>query len=151
MAYQTIEKLVSDVRAVHRRLRDATRRARMRAKDERAALLLNVIDEHESALERAIETAKQGGDDTVLGTWLQFEPTAELEGAVRQSESFSSLEADELITRVLETENALMRLYEILQGSTSSPRVQAFFLGLLAIEDSAARRAARVKLEAKDV
>ncbi|HXV63198.1 MAG TPA: hypothetical protein VEK15_21040 [Vicinamibacteria bacterium] len=150
MAYQTIRDIVEHVRSVHRRLCDAVREARSEADDERTALLLAVIDEHESTLERAVESAQQTGG-SVLDTWLQFDPNAEVERAMRHRASDSPSSRDAIVAHVLETENSLMRLYELLRGSTSSPSVQSFFLSLLEIEDSAVRQSARVVLEAGDI
>lgn len=150
MAYQTIRDLVSHVRSLHGRLREAVRKAAAHSDDERTSLLLSFIGEHESALERAIESAEQAGG-AALDTWLQFEPNTELERAMRQSELDSSLSADDVIKHVLETENALVRLYELLLGSTGSSSVQSFFSGLLEMEDSAVRRNARVRLESGDI
>jgi uncharacterized damage-inducible protein DinB len=157
MAYQTIRDLVRHIRSLHHRLRDAVREAQARAEDsedtedERSALLLSVIDEHESALERAVELAEQEGGDRVLDTWLQFDPNAQTERALRQGNSAASMSRHELLTHVLETDNAIIRLYELVQGSSGSPSVQSFFASLRQIEDSAVRRAARIELEARDV
>lgn len=87
----------------------------------------------------------------MLDTWLQFEQGSEVGRAMKQSAPVSSGSGDEIVAHVLETENALIRLYELLQGSTSSPSVQAFFASLLDMEDSAVRRSARVRLEAGDL
>jgi len=133
MAYQTIRDVISHVGALHRRLRESVRNAQTREDDERSTLLLKFIEEHESVLERAIEAAEQRGD-AVLDTWLQ-----------------SSASSDEVVKHVLETENALVRLYELLKGSTGSSRVQAFFSSLVEMEDSAVRRSARVRLESGDI
>ena len=151
MAYQTIRDLVAHVRTLHRRLRDLVCEAETQADDERTALLLEFIDEHEAALERTIAAAEQKGGEAVLDTWLQFEQTSELDRAMRQSEPASSRSGYEIVDHVLRTENALIRLYELLQGSTSSSSVQTFFASLMEIEDSAVRRSARVRLEAGDL
>jgi hypothetical protein len=151
VAYQTIRDLVAHVHSVHRSLRHAVRDAQSRIDDERSKLLLAVIDEHEAAIEHAVKTVEDRGQDAVLDTWLQFEPNAETERAIARSEPSSSMSSDAIVSHVLETENALMKLYELLRGSSGSPRVQEFFASLVALEDSAARRAARVGLEANDV
>ena len=151
MAYQTIRDLVAHVRKLHRRLRDLVSEAEMQEEDERTALLLEFIDEHESVLERAVVAAEQKGGKAVLDTWLQFEQTNELDRAMRQGEPTSSPSGDEIVDHVLRTENALIRLYELLQGSTSSSSVQTFFASLMELEDSAVRRSARVRLEAGDL
>lgn len=151
MAYQTIRDLISHVRTLHRRLQESVRNAQTREDDERSALLLKFIGEHEAALERAIEAAEQRGGGSVLDTWLQFEPNTELERAMSQSELDSSPSSDDVVKHVLETENALVRLYELLMGSTGASRVQSFFSSLLEMEDSAVRRSARVRLESGDI
>lgn len=150
MAYQTIRDLISHVRTLHGRLEESVRKAQRREDDERSTLLLKFIGEHESALERAIEAAEESGA-SVLDTWLQFEPNTELERAMAQSDLDSSPSSDDVVKHVLETENALVRLYELLIGSTGSSRVQSFFSSLLEMEDSAVRRSARVRLESGDI
>jgi hypothetical protein len=132
-------------------LRDAVQDARTRIDDERSKLLLAVIDEHEAAIEKAVRGIEERGQDAVLDTWLQFAPNAETERAIGRGDAPDSSSSEELVTHVLETENALMRLYQLLQGSSGSARVQAFFASLMELEDSAARRAARVGLEATDL
>lgn len=151
MAYQTIRDLVTHVRSLHGRLRNRVRNARQRENDERARLLLEFIDEHEASLERAIESTEQRGGDTVLETWLQFEPNTEVERAMKRLEEESALSRDEMVTLVLETENALVRLYDLLRGTNSSFTVQSFFTSLLEMEDSAVRKSARVGLESGDI
>lgn len=150
MAYQTIRDLVRHVQALHGQLRTSIRNARQHEDDERSDLLLELIDAHESALERAIETVEHREGDAVLNTWLQYEPNAEVERALRRHDLESVRSGDEIMALVLETENALIRLYELLRGAHSSPSVQSFFTSLLEMEDSAVRRSARVELESGD-
>ena len=149
MAYQTVRDVVEHVRSLHSHLRRAAKQVKPKVGDHRSALLLEFIDQHEAALERAVQATTQRGGDTVLDTWLQFEQDKEVDRAMRRSENPSPSD-DDVVAQVLETENALIRLYQLLQGSTSAPSVQAFFESLLEMEDSAVRRSARVKLEAHD-
>lgn len=114
-------------------------------------MLLGVIDEHEAALERAIQAVEQRGDGAVLDTWLQFEPNVEIQRVLRRVEPDESTSSEELAARVLETENTIIRLYELLQGSSGSSSVQSFFSSLLALADSAVRRSARSQIESRDL
>ncbi|HEX9725031.1 MAG TPA: hypothetical protein VGC53_12195 [Vicinamibacteria bacterium] len=150
MAYQTIRDVVAHVRALHRRLQHLVGETRTHMDDQRFALLLDFINQHESALEQALEAVEQRGSEAVLNTWLQFEQTAEVDRAMRRSEPMPSGSGDEIVRHVLQTEKTLIRLYQLLQGSTGSPTVQSFFSGLLEMEDSAVRRSARARLEAGD-
>ena len=151
MAYQTIRELMARVRSLHGRLRESVHDARRRADDERTALLLDFIDQHEAAIERAVETVERRGGRAVLDTWLQFEQDAALERAMELREPDAAAPSESIVTHLLETENALIRLYQLLQGSSGSPTVQSFFAGLLEMEDSAVRRSARARLEAVDL
>lgn len=151
MAYQTIRDLIGHIKSVHRSLRNGIQDALPHAEDDRAAMLLGVIDEHEAALERAIQAVEQRGDGAVLDTWLQFEPNVEIQRVLRRVEPDESTSSEELAARVLETENTIIRLYELLQGSSGSSSVQSFFSSLLALADSAVRRSARSQIESRDL
>lgn len=151
MAYQTVRELLAHVRSVHRRLRAMIQDARPHMDGERSQLLLVVVDEHEGALERAVESVEKRGLGSVLDTWLQFQPDAEIDRALSLAVSDLPLSTGDIVALVLETENSLSRLYQLLEGSTGSRRVQAFFGSLSDVEDSAVRRTARIRLESNDV
>lgn len=151
-SYQQIGELIDDVRALHRKIRSAVSERAAESSNERNELVLSFIEEHERFLDASLRRAGAGGDGkAVLGTWLQFGAGAVAAEAFRGLDDPSRLDDHALVVEVLRAEDALVKLYRVLAGSTDAPRVRAFFESLLEMEDSASRRYAKAKLEAEDI
>ncbi len=139
------------MKGLHERLRQAARASKAAEADERRSLLLRYIEEHEQQMHQALHGVESRADPSVLDTWLQFAPDAEVEGALARLETDAPVPSfEDLVARVLEAQARFVEIYRILQAETSAPRVRAFFASMMEMEVEARKRYARVRLEARD-
>lgn len=150
MAYQTVRDLVEHMKALHDRLRRAARASASGEADPRRALLLRYMEDHELQMKRALTRVQEGTEGSVLATWLQFTPDAEVDAVIGRLEDEPLPDFEDLVARVVEAQEAFVQVYRILQAETSAPRVRAFFASMMEMEEEARKGYARVRQESSE-
>lgn len=147
MAYQRVRDVLDHVTDLHERLRGLAVRATDGTSDERSVILGEFIEEHEGRVRKAIAKAAPASDDLVLDTWLQFAPNEQVEKEIealrREVDSHPDMDPHVLVSRLVQVQSSIVRLYEILEAESNAPRVREFFASLKELEDEAGKRVVR--------
>lgn len=133
--YKQARDLLEWVRTYHRRMKEAYGDAAESAADERKAMLLRYLENHEALFERSIDEAITENDG-VLDAWIQFTPDKEMLEPIEAAEVKPDISVEELVRNAQRMDGTLMEFYQDAIERVKSKPAREFFEQLLTKQES---------------
>ncbi|HUG89753.1 MAG TPA: hypothetical protein VML55_02905 [Planctomycetaceae bacterium] len=150
MAYSQVRDIIDHVKAFHRKLQHAFEQLADETDDERARLLLELLEDYEDELKRVLARYASEEHSGVVETWIQYDPIDELRAALAESELAPGMPLERLVEQTLRLNQAIIEFYRQAADQVAAPRAQELFEALLTLEQSKNARYAQTALELVD-
>lgn len=134
LRYEQGKDVIHYVRQLHGQLAECYATHRDEAPQERMKMLLDYLSRHERQLEATLASYEKDAAVRIRNTWFQYVPSDTVERTLQNFEIRADGDIDEVISRVLEFDNAILNLYREVISETDQPEVKAVFQNLLDME-----------------
>ncbi|TWT88998.1 hypothetical protein Mal64_24890 [Pseudobythopirellula maris] len=159
MAYVTIKNALEHVQKLRRQMVELTTVMADNTQNDYLSQLLSLAEKHDQAMSAFLADHMANADESVLGTWVQYNQGAG-EGPLalkRQLEELLSEEDDDVSAAervqnaMLELDQQVLRFYELIQEQVKGERPREFMEGLITMEEQKTRDKSRNYLEMQDL
>ena len=115
-------------------------------------MLLDYVHEHETRLNRILESSQKDADPAALNSWAyEFFEKAPVRPHEACAADFKDKDTGEIINAVLAQHNKIIEFYRYMASRAEVPSTQALMTNLLELEQNEARRMARDAGELDDL
>ncbi|MBF1802333.1 hypothetical protein [Alloalcanivorax profundimaris] len=152
MKVETFSDVLDWTRAVHRNLADCAAHCGAGSRHEKVRMLLDYVHEHETRLNRILESSQKDADPAALNSWAyEFFEKAPVRPHEACAADFKDKDTGEIISAVLAQHNKIIEFYRYMASRAEVPSTQALMTNLLELEQNEARRMARDAGELDDL
>ncbi|MBD3676228.1 MAG: hypothetical protein HUJ26_22180 [Planctomycetaceae bacterium] len=131
MAYRQVEDILKTIEGFHEELAKEINRYSDCSSDSRLELLSDYEKHQRNAICAAVEQdEEQYPEVDVREAWIQFVPDDEVKRALEKLQLKNDEPIAALFTHVLETDQALVEMYDAIIAQTNSAHVKEFFESL---------------------
>ena len=151
MASETVQDIITRIRAMHSQLGWFYEAMGETASKERVKLLLLYICRHERNLETALGAYQDQAQKAVLDTWYKATPGKSPVPDLAQLRITPEMNADQVIRIALEADQKLVDQFRQLAENGASEAVRDLFQKLIAIEEREEHQLVRDAIELEDL
>lgn len=142
--YRTVQDILVWTQTFHRALAREFERLSKGPVQERVALLLQYLADHERALAAAVHHFEADAQKELLNTWHDHFPELDMPEDLEQLEAhLESADTTEVLNAALRFHDVLIRLYEEIRNTAPTDEVRDVFDNLLTRECREKERLAR--------
>ncbi|QEG36951.1 hypothetical protein [Bythopirellula goksoeyrii] len=135
MAYLQVKDILVHAEKLREFLRDFTRRHELKANNDLLAGLFQEVSQHEQQFKECLDEYRKDTSAELLQTWIQFDGVEDLEEAMDALSAADEQDTQSLLGQLLAAEEALQRVYELVQEQTSATKLEELFGELQQIQD----------------
>jgi rubrerythrin len=128
------------IRAFHQQLQRCYEATSERQRDERLALLLEHMAQHEKKLEACLGKFGRESACEILGSWIQYVPDKNVARTIADTEFHPHMTVEDVIRSVLALDRALIEFYRGIATSLVARRVRELFSDLVEMEESKSKQ-----------
>ena len=144
MRYKTVHDVLDWVKTVHSQLRKVYEYASGETQDQRTAMLLDYLAQHEAMLVKAMARYDRDAGKDVLETWCDYNPQFPLPTEPGQLKAeLDGLSTADVIDHYLRCHERLVDLYKQLAGEADTPEIEEIFSNLAQLEMREIERSVR--------
>ena len=141
MRFCQVSQLLDWIDTFHQALAEQYKALADKAVQERAALLLNYLAEHQKLLAASMKKYEIDSANNLLTTWSDQCPELDLpESVIQLHSTLSDKSTEEIIQYVIEFHDILIDMYKTLADKATNPSVKNLFENLAEMERQEAMR-----------
>ncbi len=150
MRFEQIRDVVDHARQFHSMIATYYRKLRKNTDQERFKLLLEYLEQHEKAIEKALKAYEVEGSQKILKVWLPYSTFDEKLAELKALLAHPAPAVEDVVRLVMEADDALIEFYRGMAERVTSPDVKRVFEDLILLEENEKRIVARDSLELYD-
>jgi hypothetical protein len=136
MEIETLRDVIHWAKKVHLQLSERLSESQEDAVDERAKLVLSYLSTYEKKLVKVIEGFEEKGNERALNTWcIEYITKFKRENGEFSNKSFGDLNAQEIISAVVEQHQYLLSLFKFLAMQSVTASTQELMEELISFEE----------------
>lgn len=144
MRFCQVSELLDWIEAFHHALAAQYKTLADQADQERAALLLNYLSEHQRVLAESIEKYEMDSADNLLTTWSDQCPDLDLPDSILElHNTLAGSDTEEIIKHVIAFHDILIGMYQSLANEATNASNKTLFESLAQMEQQEAMRTVR--------
>jgi len=147
MPSKQIREILDQVRGMHRKMSVCFHSMHEQTDDACLKLLTDYMADHESRIDQCIASYESDAAKGVLDTWLQFGDEDEISKRIAHATFDHSMTPEELVSKALDIQRDLVKLYRELSEATSVPELEDLFSNLITLEENKGRHYTRALSE----
>jgi hypothetical protein len=136
MEIETLRDVIHWAKKVHLQLSERLYESQEDAVDERAKLVLSYLSTYEKKLVKVIVGFEEKGNERALNTWcIEYVTKFKRENGEFSNKSFGDLNAQEIISTVVEQHQYLLSLFKFLAMQSVTASTQELMEELISFEE----------------
>ncbi|MFN2289131.1 MAG: hypothetical protein ABR578_12440 [Chromatocurvus sp.] len=144
MEVKTFFDLIDWSRGLHASLAECLAHGASRHQDERAALLLDYLASHESAMEEMVASFERKADPKAAQTYVyDYIPHSPITTHLVCDDHYATMDADAIRTEVVDFHEQIISLYQTLVGKAEILEAEELVALLLDMEENETKRLVR--------
>jgi 4-hydroxy-3-methylbut-2-en-1-yl diphosphate synthase IspG/GcpE len=151
MRYEQTKDVLDHVVKFHRQAGEVFQTLMEHTSNQRVRMLLDYMVRHEKNLERRIAEFRGNASERVLFGWFKYTHDEDIFSALRQVDTDSDMEFDDVLDLAVELDAKLIELYEEMADRSPSEEVKEIFNCLLSQERREKNVLVRSALGLKDI